>query len=131
MVVPTGASTLRCSARWNPTSRAVFRTTRIATTEAGAPVIAIAMPPMMIVTCRTTSRPYGANICPAADTRRYSPPLMKLNQYETPWLMVRARTANGMVSGSKPVVMSTVSASIDPNTGSMNTNTPWTSQKMP
>ena len=35
-------------------------------------------PPTMIVTWRTTRRPYGANIWPAADTRRYSPARRKL-----------------------------------------------------
>ena len=53
---------------------AILSTTRIARAAAGAPVKAMAMPPTMIVMCRTTRRPYGANICAAGETRRYSPP---------------------------------------------------------
>ncbi len=39
----------------------------------GAPVIAIATPPTMIVRCRTTSRPYGAPSALLTVYRRYSP----------------------------------------------------------
>ncbi len=55
---------------------------------------------------------------------------MKLKTYDTPWLMVRATTANRIVSGSAPMVMSVV-LSMPPKTGSISTNTPCTAQKMP
>ena len=70
--VPSAASS-RCSARWSPRSSAVLSRTRIRTAADGAPVIAIASPPTMIVRWRTMSRPYGALICALTLVRRYSP----------------------------------------------------------
>ncbi len=62
--------------------------------------------PTMIVMCRTTSLPYGANIRAAADasacTRRRP---RKLHQNETPWLIARATTAS-RTARSNPEVMS-------------------------
>ena len=97
----------------------------------GAPVIEIAMAPKMIVTWSTTSRPYGANICPTGDVRWYSPLPMKLNRYDTPWLMNRATTANRIVQKSGAGPMSEPFGPKPANSGSVNTNTPWTTQNRP
>ena len=64
---------LRCSARWSPRSSAILSSTSTTIAAAGAPVTRSAIAPKMIVTCRTTRRPYGANICWVAVVRRYSP----------------------------------------------------------
>ena len=57
---------------------------------------------------------------------------MKLNRYDTPWLMNRATTATTSTNGSGVVPkLDSPPVTVAPKTGSVNTNTPWTTQKMP
>ena len=113
-------------------SRAIFSSTRMANAAIAAPVIEMAIAPMMIVTCSTTRRPYGLPICWATETRRYSPPPTKLKTYDSPWLMNRAMTATTRTPGSGVVPkLDSPPVRVDPNNGSMRMNRPWTAQKIP
>ena len=98
---PWPARARRCSRRCKPRSSAVLSTTRTTIAATGAPVD------------RDGDRPEDdrhvqhdqpavrrEHLRRAADVRWYSPLPMKLNRYETPWLMTSATTANRIVARS-------------------------------